>query len=238
MTIAERLKYAMQRQKKSIRRLHLELKAAKVRGASYANVHAYVGGRREPSVGFLRAAAGALQVRESWLISDDGMPTQVEEKLRSNVTGIGESELLERRKLAVLFERDFPEYKGLPAVVAEAVKETFRRYVAGLPDAEAPVRTLSELFADIRRLLLLPFWNWGFRHQLSDAEFTNYAIGILNALMLILPAPGQGDPLSSYRPKRTPITEKSGKPVGWDLKAPRSRTARRSARRRHPRPLP
>lgn len=238
MTIAERLKHAMQRHKKSIRRLHLELKAAKVRGASYANVHAYVGGRREPSVGFLRAAAGALQVRESWLISDDGMPTQVEEKLRSNVTGISESELLKRRKLAVLFEREFPEYKTFPAVVMEAVKETLRRYVAGLPEGEAPVRTLSEFFADLRRLLLLPFWNWGFRHHLSDAEFTNYAIGILNALMLILPAPGQGDPLLIYRAKRTPITEKSGKPAGWDLKPPLPRKARRNARRRPPRPQP
>ena len=45
-------------------------------GTSLSSIQAYVKGRVTPSIAFLRAAAHVLDVRETWLISGDGQPTE------------------------------------------------------------------------------------------------------------------------------------------------------------------
>jgi transcriptional regulator with XRE-family HTH domain len=57
-------------------------------GVQLSSIQGYLSGDVEPSIRFLREAAGVLAVREPWLISAEGLPTEEEEAALRERTGI------------------------------------------------------------------------------------------------------------------------------------------------------
>lgn len=74
--IGERMLEAIEARGMSIRSFHLALHAKKIRGSSYASVHNYLKGRREPPFEFVSAAAEVLEIRLAWLASGEGAMTE------------------------------------------------------------------------------------------------------------------------------------------------------------------
>lgn len=78
MSISERLKGLLLEQDWSTRHFQEEVrrKAGEgTRGVSYASVWEYVEGKTEPPLSFIRVASEVLGVREGWLATGEGPPT-------------------------------------------------------------------------------------------------------------------------------------------------------------------
>jgi hypothetical protein len=228
-TVAGRLQKATEDSRRSIRSLQQELHTQGVRGSSYASVHSYFKGPTEPPLHFLRSAAKALGVREAWLATGEGEQTETAQQIAEATSGreVSPNEAEARAHLARLLERAFPEYKDFPPSVSEAVKDAWMCYAAGVPSGRVlSARDLANFLADIRQFLMAPAWNWGLRHDLNDREFAVYALGMLSAIIGVMPAPGAGDSLDSYRPNRAPGQAVDGEPLGRDGEPPMPRPRR------------
>jgi len=78
MSISDRLKQLLLERSWSTRRFQEEVKGRAgegTRGVSYASVWEYVEGKTDPPLSFLRVAAEVLGVREGWLATGEGHPT-------------------------------------------------------------------------------------------------------------------------------------------------------------------
>lgn len=175
-TIADRLREQLDRNHRSVRWLSDRATEHKVRGCSLASVQKYVSGRSEPPIGFLRAAAAVLDVREAWLIAGHGAPTEMLERIR--------------------------QVQGSVTLVASgwtAVPSAAQSAFQGLRDglkmaADKPGGLDLELYLSARtqKILEAPFGQWGFPDKLTDipeAKRANYAIAILAALRSIVAEP-------------------------------------------------
>jgi transcriptional regulator with XRE-family HTH domain len=67
MSVAERLRAAMEARGLNASALQRQVADRGVRGASYGSVWAYLKGPSEPPLGFIREAATVLDVRPEWL---------------------------------------------------------------------------------------------------------------------------------------------------------------------------
>jgi hypothetical protein len=110
----------------------MELHEAGVPGSSYANVHAYFGGKTQPTVEFLQAAAGALAVRPAWLAFGEDEPTAVEQALVKMGGALDEHD---KRIATMIREKLGADVSGSVVV---AVKSCVMRYAASVDPDGSP----------------------------------------------------------------------------------------------------
>jgi len=185
--IASRLRAAIEGWKQesgrdgSIRAFHKELARRGVRGSSYNMIHSYLRKEnpREPSPTFLRGASALLGVREAWLTTGTGEPTEAEERIRrKRESSITEEDLLRNPKVDELF----PGLDEFPLVIQDRFYEATDRYVR---------------VADPDKIGLVRFWEtlYGLLSAPSDLvpspEFTpqaheDYCVSVLQAVIQFL----------------------------------------------------
>ena len=88
------------------------------------------------------------------------------------------------------------------------------RFAMGEPERALGEEALLDLAGDLRWLVLLPLGLWGFHHAPPYDVFSDYCVGMLHALMLLMPAAGGGDPLST-RPTSALAELRDAHPVGF-----------------------
>ena len=161
----------------------------------------YLHRRTKPTAEFLATAAIVLNVRKSWLVFGDLPRTEVE-RVR---------EIPSKAKGAVLehLRRELIELRRFPPGAQEVFVRVAIRYARGAPDAAAlgqdPTdQRFVDLAGDLLFLLMLPLqWrpgagSWGFKNRpdlLPPRELDRYLITSLQALDMLIPDPGEGDPL-------------------------------------------
>lgn len=99
----------------SIRAFHDALQARRPvpKGASYASVHKYLKGQGEPPLQLVQAAADLLRLREEWLLSGEGAPTEVD----ASAKHVGGEKGFVTDRVDARMREIFPLYDSLPAYV-------------------------------------------------------------------------------------------------------------------------
>ena len=167
----------------------------KIRGSAYSTVWSYLKGRVEPAAEFVREAGDYLGVREEYLIKGELPKTEGEHQVSRQENLSPGSPMVER----VL------ESRGWPPGPRALFHEAWRRYVAGATDAEIPEDTLLRLGASLLVLVQTPSRLWGFQHEMSARQQDDFAVAMLQALMLAMPESGKGDSLEDID-ERYPTT--------------------------------
>lgn len=223
--VAGRLRRALELRDRSMRSLHLELQADKVRGSSYASVHGYLNGRAYPPLEFLLAAAEALEVDPGWLVQAVGHPTATyaagdeaagdagEAAAWTAVQELGQeadwAELRQRVKQAL--QEEFIFFNDLPPLAAAAIWRAWERLSADeahrqewIRGAESPdggdstARSLA-VARDIGLCLMAPLSVLDVRPaELRRWQIENYVLGICAALSSLVPDPNATEPV--FRP--------------------------------------
>jgi transcriptional regulator with XRE-family HTH domain len=80
MTVGERLRNRLEKAGLSVREFHRRMDELGVSGSSYPNIHRYLADRADPPLEFLRQAAKLLGCRFPWLVAEQGLPTEEEER--------------------------------------------------------------------------------------------------------------------------------------------------------------
>ncbi len=220
--VALRLKRALSLRDRSMRSLHLELRAESVRGSSYASVHGYLNGRANPPLEFLLASAEALAVSPRWLIDGVGQPTDTYAAGDEAISDAGEavawtavqelgheadwSELRQRVKQAL--QEEFIFFGELPPLAAAAVWRTWERLSAAAAHqaewirgdrADAPADSTERRLAvarDIGLGLMAPFSVLDVRPaELRRWQVESYVLGICSALSSLVPDPNATEPM-------------------------------------------
>ncbi len=197
MTVAERLKFALRKQERTIDSLLQGVKKAKVRGASRARVYAYLAGA-EPTPTFLRAAARELGVREAWLFTGEGQMTEPEQGLRASqelavMEGLTARGRRWQEATGAILEA-VPALERASPVVRTMFAEAVFRSVGGSRGGWATKAELGERATAVWSRLLDPLTQPGFDPTLDprrsrgfDADrFTDYAVAMLHALTLAM----------------------------------------------------
>ena len=162
--VRERLEAAREYAGLSVRALHLEMQEREVPGSSYPNVHRYLKGELEPSLGFLREAADVMHVRPKWLIADAGEMTEEAERARLVEARAARGDIEDPPEFIVQdirsgFDPDTPPTEtewwlsGRPVAVAELVAATRRkqrayRMATGFGD-DAPAEEADSIAAEM-----------------------------------------------------------------------------------------
>ncbi len=165
------------------REAELISKKRHINGASYPMIHRYLKDKAVPSVRFLRVAAELLEVREAWLICDEGDRTEIEDSAR---------QLGRERPFAV---------DGWADEVDVLFQAILRRLLASCVDAPQitndniwEVRSLlfDMLFAPLTSLQTEEYSNV-FQ---SLGAMSDYLIATLHAIGLAIPEPRTGRPIA------------------------------------------
>ena len=201
MTIPKRLRQALSFADRGIRHfqreLELRFKKKGISGSSYAQVHNYLNGKREPSLSVLREAAAVLKVREPWLVLGEGEPTVTEEALEH------------ARTAEAVYQQIYdwvPELLDSPPSHPDAFHDALRKWVIGASDSEdleMEVKVLGPMARGLYNLLNAPLECWGFRSMLPEELETEYFLAMLTALRIAMAPRASGDPIGSF-PKVSP----------------------------------
>ena len=218
--VAARLKRALGLRDRSMRSLHLELHADKIRGSSYASVHGYLNGRADPPLEFLLATAEALDVNPAWLVQAVGQPTLTHAAGGEATADAGEAaawtavqelgqeadwaELRQRVKQAL--QEEFIFFADLPPLAAAAVWRTWERLTADeahreewIRGAHASGRDSTDrslaVARDIGLCLMAPFSVLDVRPaDLRRWQIESYVLGVCSALASLVPDPNATEP--------------------------------------------
>lgn len=219
--VAGRLKRALALQDRSIRSLHLQLHADRVRGSSYASVHGYLNGRADPPLEFLLATAEALDVNPAWLIQAIGQPTRAHAAGDEATADAGEAaawtavqelgqeadwaELRQQVKQAL--QEEFIFFGDLPPLAAAAVWRTWERLAADEVHREEWIRGRHEsggdttdrslaVARDIGLCLMAPLSVLDVRPaDLRRWQIESYVLGVCSALTSLVPDPNTTEPI-------------------------------------------
>lgn len=214
-TLAGRLDWAIQRQPRDGRKRGLRLfqrrldafaKAEKKEGrptpdgTSLSSIQTYVNGQLTPTLGFLKAAAEVLAVREAWLISGDGHRTE-EEKLAGGNSGlalIGDARTRQRQ-----IEEAFQKGAEVELPLREWVRETPRPALQVLlrlwqlrcsqvwPNAERR-RVRVELARQLGRAVVAPLWAMGIDPtDLNDDVLEDHILAMAPVLRRVIEEHGR-----------------------------------------------
>jgi hypothetical protein len=93
--------------------------------------------------------------------------------------------------------RAVPELAVLSPAVQGAFGEAFLRHVTGTSSLDSTDEQLHKLARDLWTTVTAPLQKWGFREPSSNRGRTDYMLAMLHALMLAMPAEGEGEPLPS-----------------------------------------
>lgn len=220
--VALRLKRALSLRDRSMRSLHLELRAESVRGSSYASVHGYLNGRANPPLEFLLASAEALAVSPRWLIEAVGQPTNTyaagDEAISDAREAVAWTALQElgheadwaelRQRVKQALQEEFIFFGELPPLAAAAVWRTWERlsvdaahqaeWIRG-DRADAPSDSTERGLAvarDIGLCLMAPFSVLETRpSELHRWQVESYVLGICSALSSLVPDPNATEPM-------------------------------------------
>ncbi|MCG8468370.1 MAG: hypothetical protein MJB57_09215 [Gemmatimonadetes bacterium] len=159
--------------------------------------------RPGPRAEFMAALKRAFpELRLEWLILGDGQPTHMAERLASpdGLEAHAESNDTDREgaRFATLVLERYPDLELLSPEASALFMAALTRLAMGEPDMAFDEPQLLELAADLRWFLLAPVGTWGFDHDPPYRVFSDYAVSMLSALMLLMPEPGAGDPVSAY----------------------------------------
>jgi hypothetical protein len=152
-------------------------------GVQISTIHGYLKDEIQASVIFHEEAARLLNVCPGWLTHGLGVPEGPPAAGEGAPAPVPEESLLESAA------RDI----GLDAPTRAVLSDVWQRHIDGARENFASPFETYQFANDLLRLLNLPDQYWGLRHDLSVSERNNYARAILNALMLVMPAKGQGD---------------------------------------------
>lgn len=151
-----------------------------------------------PRADYVAAVKAAFpEVRLEWLLLGEGTPTATGERVaaaagtEARETGDG--------PLGGLVAAAHPDLALLSPEGSALFLGVLARYAMGEPGLDLSERRIVELASDLRWLLLLPMALWGFRHEPDYEAFSDYSVAMLHALSLLLPGPGEGDPVARYR---------------------------------------
>lgn len=153
-------------------------------GASLTSIQAYLNGTVEPSRRFIREAAAVLGVRAAWL--DYGELPITEEELSSTDTDAAPAAGHPMLDAAAA-------HYGLDATTRTLLGAATRRYAAGCREQSTDPHFEERLGLELLTLLDLPRELWGFNHHMSKRQLNDYAVAMLNALMMAMPDAGNGD---------------------------------------------
>ncbi|MGH7541071.1 MAG: hypothetical protein ACRELC_08740 [Gemmatimonadota bacterium] len=166
-------------------------------------------GRRRagPRAEFLVALKRAFpELRLEWLLFGNGGPTELAQRLSAPEgleaaaaagPGAAPAPGPERPFATRVLER-YPDLELLSPEASALFMGALTRYAMGEPHMALDEERLLDLAGDLRWLLLLPLRFWGFRHAPSYDAFSDYCVGLLHALMGLMPATGQGDRAAAY----------------------------------------
>ncbi len=160
--------------------------------------------RAGPRVEFVAALKRAFPaLRLEWLLSGAGQPTEVAQRLAAP-EGLEARAASEDRgdRGAGFAARVLARYPDLELWSPEAsalFMAALTRLATGEPDMAFEEEGLLELAGDLRWLVLAPLGMWGFRHAPDYQTFSDYAVAMLHALMQLMPATGDGDPIGAYQ---------------------------------------
>lgn len=187
-----RFRDAVDRSRLSLHALHQHLKGQGVTGSSYASLHRYYSGEIGPRLDILLAAAPVLDVSPKWLAYGEGEATETDAASR-RVRGAVDARAGEDYPVAARAD-EIPIIDLLPPHARSVFWHVLERYAAGSPDTLGEDEVLA-LGVSLARFLVVPYWVWGFRHDLmgTPEAFGTYAVAMLHALVLALPPAGHGD---------------------------------------------
>jgi hypothetical protein len=152
-------------------------------GVQLSTIQGYLRDEIEPSRIFQEEAARLLNVCPAWLAFGLGVPEGPPAAGEGAAVSLPEESLLESAA------RDI----GLEPSTRALLSEVWQQHIDGAREEFVSTYETWQFAGDLLRLLNLPDQYWGLRHDLSVSERNHYARAILNALMLVMPAHGQGD---------------------------------------------
>jgi hypothetical protein len=182
---------------RSVRKVQQRLKSQLGYEVSYPSVRAYHVGEREPPAEYFVRFAELTGARLEWLLTgrepiferDEDSLTAILDRASEQGTGMPLEERL--RAYHRGFWSNLPEVDVYSHVVRALLYELLRRWHAG--GASQPEQLggeLERLGSEVGRLLRVPYVVLGFSKHPSSREFTDYAVSVLQALLLL--APGEG----------------------------------------------
>jgi len=169
--------------------------------------------RAGPRVEFVVALKRAFpDLRVEWLMFGEGQPTRVAEHL-SAPEGL-EAGAAGGGSFAARVLARYPDLELLSPEASALFMAALTRFAMGEPGLTVDEEQLLELAGDLRWLLLAPLSMWGFRDAPPYEAFSDYSVALLHALMQLMPRPGEGDPIATYRESLCPRLRRST-PVGF-----------------------
>lgn len=91
--IGDRLRMTLEQRQMSVREFQRQMVGRVGKGSSYPTVHRYLAGKSEPSMAWLKSAAGLLGISEIWLAQGHGSPSPTE-TLEPATLGLAEMAVL------------------------------------------------------------------------------------------------------------------------------------------------
>src|SRR5688572_25920930 len=138
MSLAARLKDAIEHRNRSIRWLATQLRLrfppppnGKATGVSYASIHGFVNGKRTPSTELVKAIADLLDIRAAWLLLGEGSRDRLAPEGES-ATGDGTGEEGPENILAVM-QVEIPGLREVDEAVFTAFADMALEWTAHIP---------------------------------------------------------------------------------------------------------
>jgi hypothetical protein len=148
--------------------------------------------RGGPRAEFLLALKRAFpEIRLDWLLLGQGEPTELAQRLafpEENAAPSFANRILER----------YPDLELLAPEASALFMGALTRYAMGEPKMALDEGHLLDLAGDLRWLLLLPLQLWGFQHEPSYEDLSDYAVALLHAVTQLMPGTGEGDAIAEY----------------------------------------
>lgn len=157
-------------------------KQMEVRGASYAQIHHYLQGRREPTLAVIRLAARLLDVREAWLAFGTGEPTE----FRQGVAALKGSDADAFNQVV----NAVPELESFSGSTQTLFFDLMMEWMCTMSDGKGFDETadVHRMARSLFALIVLPAHCWGFTGEVYDI----YLVSTMNTLRLLMMEPGTG----------------------------------------------
>ena len=197
MIIGERLKQKVEEMGKTRQWLSDELQklpnADEIEGTSYASIHSYWRGDVEPPLSFLLAAADLLDVSAGWLILGDRPADRSTTLVPGTMTGslddLSQFDPVTRAAYAAI-----PELERLSPAVTSMFLEALTRLAGSGKGFRQTPQGLRALAKDLWSMVRFPLGKLGFRKTIQGRAETDYAVAMLQTLMLVMEAEGPRGP--------------------------------------------